>query len=150
MSAANSASDQKNRHTTYLVVLGFYFCLRPCDYTECTGHHRTVQFRPFIDFVFFAGDTLLPPNAPIGWFEHVTQIVLTLDNQKNAIRGETVSNFRSECPAACPVRAGVNIFLRQQEHGCDSTTTVSDYPTHQGIRSVIASIIITFLRLECK
>ena len=50
-----------------------------------------------MDFLFFAGDTLLPQDALIGWFEHVTQIVLTLDNQKNAIRGETVSHFRSEC-----------------------------------------------------
>ena len=91
-----------------------------------------------------------PDDASIWWFEHVTQIVLNLDNQKNAIRGETVSHFRFECPAACPVRAAVNIFLRQREHGCDLTTTVSDYPTPQGLHSVSAPIIITILREECK
>ena len=85
VSAANSASDQNTRHTAYLVVLRFYFYLRSCEYPKCTSHHRTVQFRPLMDFVFFAGDTLLPPDAPIGWFKYVTQIVLTLDNQKNAI-----------------------------------------------------------------
>ena len=103
-----------------------------------------------MDFVFFAGYTFLPTNAPIGWFEHVTQIVLTLNNQKDAIRGDTVSHFRSECPTACPVRAGVNIFLRQHEHGCDPTATVGNYSTPQGLRSVSVSIIITVLRVECK
>ena len=80
VSAVNTSSDQKTRHTSDLVVLGFYFCLRSCKYTKCTGHHRTVQFRPLMDFVFFSGDTLLPPDTPIGWFEQVTQIVLTLDS----------------------------------------------------------------------
>ena len=95
MSAANSFSDQKTQHTANLVILGFYFCLCSYEYTKCTGHYRKVQFYPLMDFVFFAGDNLPPPDAPIGWFEHVTQIVLTLDNQKNSIRGETVSYFRS-------------------------------------------------------
>ena len=92
----------------------------------------------------------LPPDAPIWWFKYVTQIVLTLDNQKNSIPGETVSHSRSECPDACPVRVGVNIFLRQREHGCDLTTIVSNYPTPQGLHSVISSIIITVLWTECK
>ena len=51
---------------------------------------------------------------------------------------------------ACPVWAGVNIFLHQREHGCDPTTTVSDYPSPQDLRLVSASIVITVLRAECK
>ena len=30
VSAANASSDQKTQHMANLVVLGFYFCLRPC------------------------------------------------------------------------------------------------------------------------
>ena len=103
-----------------------------------------------MDFVFFVRYTLLPPDASIGWFEHITQIVLALDNQKNAIQGETVSHFRSECPAACPVRAGVNIFLCQREYGCDPTDIVSNYATPQGLRLVSTSFITTTLRAESK
>ena len=76
-----------------------------------------MQFRPLMDFPFFVGDTLLPQDAPIGWFEQLNQIVLTLDNQKNAIRGETACYFRLEPPVVCSVRSGVNIFLCLQEHG---------------------------------
>ena len=86
-----------------LFILGFYLCLRSYEYTKYTAHCRTVQFCPLMYFVFFDGDTLLHPDASIGWFENVTQTVLTLDNQKNAIRGETVSHFRLECPADFPV-----------------------------------------------
>ena len=68
-----------------MVVLGFYFCLRSCKYTKCTGHHRTVQFRPLLDFVFFVGDALLPFNASIKRFQHAAQIFVTLNNQKNFI-----------------------------------------------------------------
>ena len=53
-----------------------------------------------------------------------------------------------ECLAACPVRAVIKIFLRQREHGYDSTITVSDYPTPQDLHSISASIIITLLRAE--
>ena len=126
MSAANTSSDQKTRHISDLVVLGLYLCLISCNYTKCTGYCRTVKFRILVDSVFFSGDTLLPTNTPIRWFKHVTHIVLALDNHKISIQGETVSHFRLDCLEACPVRAGVTIFFRLDEHGCDPTATVSD------------------------
>ena len=101
-----------------------------------------------MDFVFFVGDRLLPADAPIEQFQHATQIVLTLDNQKNAIRGESVSHFRSESAAACPVRAGVNVFFRMRKHGCLGATLVGGYPTAQGLRSFSVSDIIVILRAE--
>ena len=131
-----------------MVILGFYFYLRSCKYTKCTGHRRTVQFRPLMDFVFFVGDRLLPADALIEQFQHATQIVLNLDNQKNVIRRESVSHFGSESAVACSVRAGVNIFLCMRKHGCPGATPISDYPTAQGLRSVSASDIITVLRAD--
>ena len=93
MAAAAITSNPKARQVTNLVTLGFYFYLRPCEYTKCTGHFRTVQFRLLLDFVFFVGDQLLPADAPIGHFQHDTHIILTLVNQKNAIQGESVSHI---------------------------------------------------------
>ena len=100
LDAATSSSDPKAHHIANLVQLGFYLCPRFCEYTKCIGHRWTVQFRLLLDFVFFVGDILLPVDAPIENFHQATQIVLTLDNQKNFIRGETVSHFRSESPNA--------------------------------------------------
>ena len=54
----------------------------------------------------------------------------------------------SESPAACPVRAGVNIFLCLREIGCDPTTPISNFPTAQGLHSVSTSNIIAVIRDE--
>ena len=84
---ATTTSDPKPCHVTNVVQLGFYLCLRLCQYTKCTGHRRTVQLCSVLDSVFFVGDCPLSAGAPIEKFQHATQIVLTLHNQKNAIRG---------------------------------------------------------------
>ena len=101
-----------------------------------------------MDFVFFVGDRLLPANAPTEQFQNTNQIVLTLDNQKNAIIGESVLHFRSESAAAYPVRVGFKILLRMHEHGCPGATHVSNYLTAQGLRLVSALDIIVVLRAE--
>ena len=93
VAAAAFLSNPQTCQVADLVTLGFYFCLRLDKYTKYTGHCRTVQFRPLMDFVFFVGERLLPADAPIEHFPHATQIVLTLDNKKNVIRGESVSYF---------------------------------------------------------
>ena len=101
------------------------------------------------DFFFFFREKLLPADALIEQFQYATQIVLTLDNHKNTIRGETVSYFRSESSADCPVQAGIRTFLRMQQHRFLATTLVSNYPpAGQGLCSISASDIISVLRAE--
>ena len=80
VAAATSSSDPKVYHIADLVLLGFYFYPRCCEYTKCTGHRRTVQFLPLLEFVFFVGGIILPMEAPIDHFHQATRIFLTLDN----------------------------------------------------------------------
>ena len=131
MTAGASASDPKTCHIANLVQLGFYFCLRSYDCTKCTGYRRTVEFLPLLEFGFFVGDHLLPADALIEHFQYATHIVLTLDNHNNYIQDETVSYFRSESLVACSVRAGKNIFLCMQKHGCPATPPVINHPSQQ-------------------
>ena len=143
---AATSSNTRAHHIADLVTIGFYFCLRSCKYTKCTGHLRTVQFRTLMDIVFFVGDFLLPGNAPAEHFRRATQTVLTLDNHNNDIRRETVFRFRSKSATACLVKAGINIFLRLRDQWCDPTTHISDYPSGHGLRSVSTSNIIAVIR----
>ena len=99
-----------------------------------------------MDFVLFVGDFLLPGGTPVKHFRLATQIFLTLDNQNNAIRGETVSHFRSESAASFPVQAVIDIFLQLHDQGCNPTTSISNFPSDHGIRSVSASNIISVIR----
>ena len=64
-------------------------------------------------------------------------------------RGETVSHFLSESAAACPVKAGIDIFLCLHDQGYDPTTPIGDYPSNYGLRSVSASNIIAVIRAKC-
>ena len=98
--------------------------------------------------MFFVGDYLLPADAPIEHFQHIIQIVLTLDNQKNSIPGETVYHFRSESHAACPVQEGINIFLLLQEYGYEPATPVKNYSTAQVLRLVSALNTIDVIRAK--
>ena len=86
VAAAATSSNPRAHHIAVLVTIGFLFCLWSCKYMKCIGHHRTVQFRPLMDFVFFVGDFLLPRDAPAEHSCQATKIIITLDNQKNAIR----------------------------------------------------------------
>ena len=56
---AATSSDTRSHHIANLVTIGFYFCLRSCKYMKCTGHRRTVQFRPLMDLVLFVRNFLL-------------------------------------------------------------------------------------------
>ena len=85
MAVGAYTSDPKVHHIANMVQLGFYFCLESCEYTKFTGRRRTFQFRSLFDYVLFIGESLLPVDAPIDQFRQATQIVLTLENQKNAI-----------------------------------------------------------------
>ena len=126
LDATSTTSNPKTCHVIELVQLGFYFCRRSCKYTKCTDHQQTVQFRSLLDFFFFVGERLLPADTLIEYFMNATPIIVTMDNQKNTIRGEYVSHLQFDLEAACPVRAGVNIFLGIREHGCLGGTHVSN------------------------
>ena len=102
-----------------------------------------------MEFVFFVGDFLLPRDAPVEHFPQVAQIVIILDNQKNAIRGKTVLHFCYESDAACPVNVGIDIFLPLRNRGYNPITPISDFPSDHGLRSVNASNIIAVIRYEC-
>ena len=75
-----------------------------------------------MDLMFFVGDFFLSGDAPAEHFLWSDQNFLTLNNQKNSIRGKTVSHFRSKSATACPVKAGIDIFLRLCDLGCDPVT----------------------------
>ena len=64
---------------------------------------------------------------------------VTLDNQKNAICGDTVSHFSSESAAVCSVKSVIAIFLRLRNQGCDPATPISDHQSYHGLRSISAS-----------
>ena len=85
-----TSTNPKTCHVANLIQLSFYFCLKYLHYTKYIGNLWKVQFQTFLGFLFLDGVQLLLDDSSIQNFHHATHIVLTLDKQKNAIRGEYV------------------------------------------------------------
>ena len=126
MAAGAYTSDPKAHHITDLVQLGFYFCLRPCEYTKCTGHRQKVQFRTLLDLMFFTGDSIIPTGTPIEHFHQANQIVLILDNQKNPseVKPSLTSNQTQRQPALSE-RASTSSFACKSKSTTPSPLSVS-------------------------
>jgi hypothetical protein len=85
--------------------MAFFFLLRVGEYTRPHDRvvTRTVQFR-VCDVRFWQGQTLLPPHSDPATLAAASSVTLTVDNQKNGQRGDTV--HQEACGSDfCPVRS---------------------------------------------
>ena len=97
--------------------MAFFFLLRVGEYTRPADHvtTRTLQFR-VCDVRFWQGQTLLPLTSDAATLVGASSVTLTIDNQKNGQRGDTI--HQEACSTDfCPVRsvaARVVAILAQQ------------------------------------
>ena len=99
------SADAKSQATADLIILAFFFLLRVGEYTMPAAHvrTRTTQFRA-CDVKFWAGQTILPLNSDPAVLLAATSVTLTIDNQKNGQRGQTM-HHQSVPGSFCPVKA---------------------------------------------
>ena len=85
--------------------MAFFFLLRVGEYTRPHDRvvTRTVQFR-VCDVRFWQGQTLLSPHSDPATLAAASSVTLTVDNQKNGQRGDTVHQEASGSDF-CPVRS---------------------------------------------
>ena len=76
------------------------------EYTFPKGKRRkrTVQFR-LKDITFLKHNKVLPLNAPLNTLLTASGVTLTIDRQKNGIRGATVHHQSTSSAFFCPVKA---------------------------------------------
>ena len=101
-----------------LIAIAFYFLLRVGEYTfpQRNRKTRTVQFR-VEDVRFWNGDQRLPSTASLPMLLQATSATLTIDNQKNGVRGATMhQEARPHEATMCPVKALARRvhFIRQR------------------------------------
>jgi len=100
--------DRRLRAAGELTLIAFYFLLRVGEYTHHgRGQRRTQQFR-LCDTKFFANGTEVKHNQLATHGHAITLVSLTIDNQKNGKRGETLSHHAlTNGNLCCPVQAVV-------------------------------------------
>ncbi|KAI2500877.1 hypothetical protein MHU86_13597 [Fragilaria crotonensis] len=131
-----------------LIILAFFFLLRVGEYTLPAAHvrTRTVQFR-VCDIKFWDGQTILPHTSDPAVLAAATSVTLTIDNQKNGQRGQTL-HHEAVPGSFCPVKAAarrVSYIIRQLQ--LPPYTPLSTVHRNQ---HVCASDILSAVRLGAR
>ena len=92
-----------------LVIVGFFWLLRPAEYLESSGNGARSQAFRFQDiYLTINGRVYCAPNAPLNDPNALPQLqasALQFGDQKNAVRGETVAHTTTSDSLLCPCKA---------------------------------------------
>ena len=130
-----------------MICLGFFFLLRPGEYTGTTSETQPFHLQ---NVTLFVGPTRLDTlTTDIGRFAAATFVTLEFTTQKNAVRGECIGLGRSGDPFFCPVLAAARRVAHLRSHHAASTQPLASYvhPTTNALRRITPTDITTTLRL---
>jgi len=123
MGAAIASNAAGPRAVANMIVLAFFFLLRP---GECTG--TTTDNAPFrlADVMLHIGRRQLDlTTSTEAELLAATSVSLVFATQKNGVRGEVANHGRSGAAHACPVRAVVHQVLHLRAHNAPLTTPLA-------------------------
>ena len=108
-----------------LIVIGFFFLLRVGEYTHTRkkGRRRTTQFR-LGDVVFEKNGTIIAHNTTSAVLATATSATFTIDNQKNGVRGQVITQHRTGS-SICPVQALARRVYTLKKNDAPPTTLIS-------------------------
>jgi len=134
------ASDTAFCATADMIVIAFFFLLRPGEYTDNPNN----PFR-LADVQLFIGDTRIDlTTAPFEQIQQARFASLTFTNQKNGVRGEVIGLARSGDPYLCPVLSIIRRVLYLCRHSAPSNTPLAR--VFGGTSTVTAAAITTCIR----
>lgn len=126
--------------TTDMIIIAFFFLLRPGEYTDNNKDPFRLQ-----DVQLFIGPTRL--NLATASTEQLRQArfaSLTFTTQKNGVRGEVIGLACSGDPYLCPVKALIRRVLYLRQHSAPPTTPIAR--VFQSMSTVTSSLITTYIR----
>jgi len=123
--AASTINHAGNLAIADMIILAFFFLLRPGEYTATPSD--TTPFRLADVRLTIGGRFLDPFTASQADLSAATSVSLTFTTQKNGVRGEVIALGRSGDPSLCPVRAAVRRVLHLRANGAHPDTPLSTY-----------------------
>ena len=97
-----------NAHVVDLIIVAYFWLLRPSEYVEGSGDTRSEAFE-FKDIeLCIDGRYYLAPRAPLNDERVILRleyVQLTFSDQKNAIKGEKIGHKANNHPTLCPAKA---------------------------------------------
>ena len=137
--------------TSDMILLAFFFLLRPGEYTD--GSNRDTNSQPFL---FSSAQLFIGPRrlnfatATDAELLAATFGSLTFDNQKNGVRGEVIGLSTSGDPIVCPVRAIARRIIHLRASGAPTTAPLARCYHNNKTHKVTSSLITSTLRASVR
>lgn len=112
---ASTAEHELTRATADMIIIAFFFLMRPGEYTDTTSDDAC-PFK-YEDVQLFVGEQRLDlATASDEMIRQATFASVTFTWQKNGVRGEVIGLARSGDPYLCPVLAIIRriLYLRSK------------------------------------
>jgi hypothetical protein len=144
-----------NQHIVDLIIVAFYWLLRPAEYLHGAAEAEDSRSRAFLfrDIsLTIDGITTIGPTTPLNeeLVKRVAHSTLCFSDQKNAVRGEQVGHAANSDPFFCPAKALGRIALRLKRDGARPDDEIywhyNNHPNHQRWYAVKPQYITNALR----
>ncbi len=125
-----------NRHTQWLIIVAFYWLLRPAEYLETPDADSQSQAFRLRDVQFTIHNKVwnaADPQCPLhdeNDVQDISYASLTFSDQKNAEKGELVGHRATKDEELCPVKSLGRIALHLRTHKASA-----DAPLHNHYNS---------------
>jgi hypothetical protein len=146
-----------NAHIIDLVIVAFYWLLRPAEYLDSAAEGRSQAFLFQDIHLTIDGTVYHAPSAPLHDARDVARISyasLTFADQKNAVKGEQVGHRATNDPILCPAKALGRITLRFLAQTAAPETPINHYfnphPNHRAWYTTPPAHITNALRHAAK
>ena len=111
----------------HMVVLAFFFLLRPGEYTSGSKSSDTTPFTQDDVQLFIGHRRLCLITTSDARLRRATFGTLEFTNQKNGVRGEVIGLGRSGSQTLCPVYVLVERVIHLRTHNAPAATPLSSY-----------------------
>ena len=140
---ASTTGDKGTQATADMIVLAFYYLLRPGEYTVTTDN------APFKlqDVQLYIGSLVLDLTVATDLeLDAATAASLTFTTQKNGVKGEKITQGRSGDPLVCPVKTMVRRIKALRAQHLPKTSPLGSCKVRNRVRTVKANDVRDALR----
>ena len=142
---ANNSDCAAMKATADMIIIAFFFLLRPGEYTDSASDTQPFDLRS--TQLFLGQHRLNYATATDADLLNAASGTLTFDQQKNGVRGEVIGLSTSGDPLLCPIRAIARRVIHLRSHNALPTTPLARvYLTNTRTRSITPSIITATLQ----
>ena len=136
-----------NRHTIELIIVGFYWLLRPAEYLDAEADRSQAFKLQDLQFTI-DGQPHLATVAPLNdvTIGRITHATLTFTDQKNAVRGEQITHQATNDPILCPCKALARLARHLRRFNAPGTAPLYQFYDRGTVRHVPPAWVTTALR----